>query len=135
MKVELAELIEAARRARANSYSPYSGFAVGAAVETGSGQIFTGTNIENLSFGLTICAERVAVAAAIVQGERDFRVLTLVADSAEPIVPCGACRQVLAEFNPALRIVSVNLSGQTCDESLQDLLPSPTRGILKNARS
>ena len=135
MANNLDNLIDAARRARGCSYSPYSRFAVGAALQVSSGQIFTGTNVENISFGLTLCAERAAVAAAIAAGESDFRLLALLADSAEPVVPCGACRQVLAEFNPSLRIVSVTVSGKQKEESLQDLLPAPKRGILEHAQS
>ncbi len=134
MMSDLSQLVEAAIAARGKSYSPYSGFAVGAAVQASSGRIFTGTNVENISFGLTLCAERAAVAAAVLQGEHDLRVLALVADSAEPPVPCGACRQVLAEFNPQLKIVSLNLSGQQTFDSLSDLLPSPKRGILDNVK-
>lgn len=132
---ELTELIDAARKARLLSYSPYSNFAVGAALQTSSGKIFAGTNIENISFGLTLCAERAALSVAISAGQRDFSVLVLLADSNEPVAPCGACRQVLAEFNPALRIVAVTLSGKRKEESLQDMLPSPKRGILEHAGS
>jgi cytidine deaminase len=135
MTSDFSQLIDAAREARARSYSPYSGFAVGAAVQTTSGKIFVGANVENISFGLALCAERAALVAAIVGGERDFQALALVADSIEPVVPCGACRQVLAEFNPSLRIVSVTLAGRQKEESLQDLLPFPKRGILENAQS
>jgi cytidine deaminase len=129
----LTKLLKSARKVRSRSYSPYSRFAVGAAIQTRSGKIFTGTNVENVSFGMTLCAERVAVGAAIAAGERDFSVLALVADSIEPVVPCGACRQVLAEFNPSLTIVSVTLSGKRKKDSLQNLLPSPKRGILDHA--
>ena len=135
MTSDINELIEAARAVRLYSYSPYSGFAVGAALRSASGKIFTGSNVENISFGLTLCAECAAVAAAISQGERDLRELALVAGSAEPVVPCGACRQVLAEFNPGLRIISVTLAGQQKEDSLQQLLPSPKRGILGHAQS
>jgi cytidine deaminase len=130
---DLTKLLKSARKVRSRSYSPYSSFAVGAAIQTRSGKIFTGTNVENVSFGMTLCAERVAVGAAIAAGERDFSVLALVADSIEPVVPCGACRQVLAEFNPSLTIVSVTLSGKRKKDSLQNLLPSPKRGILDHA--
>jgi cytidine deaminase len=131
MDNSFSELVQAARRVRAHSYSPYSHFAVGAAVQVASGDIFTGTNIENISFGLTICAERAAVAAAIAAGERDLRVLAVVTDSVEPAVPCGACRQVLAEFCPSLHVLSVTLAGTYKEDSLEHLLPAPTRGILE----
>ena len=87
--------------------------------------------MENISFGLTMCAERVAVGAAVAGGTRDFRLLAIVADSKDPIVPCGACRQVLAEFNPSLRIISSTLGGQTAEFRLDELLPKPTQGILQ----
>jgi cytidine deaminase len=133
MTSDFSKLIEAAREVRTRSYSPYSGFAVGAAVQTASGKIFIGTNVENISFGLTVCAEQAALAAAIARGERSFEALALVADSVEPVIPCGACRQVLAEFNPSLLIISVTLTGHQKQEPLQELLPFPKRGILKNA--
>lgn len=135
MANNLDKLVDAARKARLRSYSPYSKFAVGAAIQTGSGRIFTGTNIENVSFGLTLCAERAAIAAAIAAGERNICVLALVTDSSKPVVPCGACRQVLAEFNPSLTIISATLSGNRKRDLLQKLLPSPKRGILEHDRS
>jgi cytidine deaminase len=132
---ELKNLIDAAIKARKRSYSPYSNFAVGTALQTSSGKIFAGTNVENISLALTLCAERAAVAAAVVAGERDFQLLVIVADSIHPVAPCGACRQALAEFNPALRIVSVTMTGKRKEESLRKLLPWPKRGILEYARS
>jgi cytidine deaminase len=132
---DFAKIIDVARAARARSYSPYSGFPVGASIEVGSGKIFAGTNIENISLGLTICAERAAVGAAVTAGERDLQRLALISDSAAPIVPCGACRQVLAEFNPRLQIVSVTLAGKRRIESLHELFPWPKRGILDHAES
>src|SRR5258708_33110759 len=97
-----SELIRKAVTAREKSYSPYSGFAVGAALLTRSGRVFMGCNIENVSLRLTMCAEQGAVAAAIAEGERDFSSIAVVAESKKPIVPCGACRQLLAEFNPVI---------------------------------
>ncbi len=134
MASKISFLIEAASEARQQSYSPYSRFAVGAAVETSSGKVFTGTNVENISFGLTICAERASVAAAVVAGERDLQTLAIVADSAEPVVPCGACRQVLAEFNPRLKIVSQTVAGARRVQYIHKLLPSPKRGIMTNVK-
>lgn len=128
------EVVEAAFRAREMSYSPYSGFAVGAAVKTTKGQIYVGTNVENVSFGLTICAERAALSAAVTAGDPEIQFLAVVADSAEPVIPCGACRQVLAEFNPNLEIVSATCAGHRKTDSLKDLLPSPKRGILSHAQ-
>lgn len=123
-------LLDAARLAREQAYAPYSRFAVGAALRTKSGRIFTGCNVENLSFGLTICAERSAVFSAVAAGERDFTALAVVADSQQPVTPCGACRQVLAEFAPALPVCSANLQGAVFESSIAELLPRPKEGIL-----
>lgn len=126
-------LISSAQAARSRAYAPYSKFPVGAALQTKSGRVYVGANIENRSLGLCICAERVAIAAAVMAGERDFIAIAVAADSNEPIVPCGACRQVLAEFKADLLIVSANLRGEQDTRSLSELLPHPTRGILKYA--
>lgn len=128
-------LIEAARNARTNAYAPYSSFAVGAALQTKSGQVHAGCNIENLSFGLTLCAERAAIASAVLAGDREFVAIAIVADSHEPPMPCGACRQVLAEFNPNLKIISATLSGQAQELELANLLPRPDQGVLEGRRN
>src|SRR3954471_16424493 len=99
-------LITAALEARARARVPYSGFAVGAAVETGGGLIFRGCNIENISLRLTLCAEEVAIGAAVAAGQTEFTAVAVVADSKQPILPCGGCRQLLAEFNPAMEVIS-----------------------------
>jgi cytidine deaminase len=118
------ELIHAALDAQKRAYVPYSNFPVGAALRTASGAIFQGANVENASFGLTICAERVAASAAIVAGEREFVTIAIV--SRGGATPCGACRQFLAEFNPTLRVVMVDSDeqGHGFQSTLDDLLPN-----------
>ena len=133
MDMQFDDLIARAINARSKAYAPYSKFTVGAAIKCKSGAIFGGANIENRSFGLTICAERVAIGTAVAAGERDFVAIAVTADSDEPIVPCGACRQFLAEFNPDLIIVSATVRGDRKMDNLSRLLPDPTRGILKHA--
>jgi cytidine deaminase len=117
------QLIDAARRAREAAYAPYSNFKVGAAVLTAAGEIFSGCNIENASFGATICAERVAIFTAVAGGCRDLTALAVIADTPKPVAPCGLCRQVLAEFSPDCRIIMANLSGQWRMVNLKELLP------------
>jgi homotetrameric cytidine deaminase len=122
-----AELIDAARAARARAYCPYSGFAVGAALRTAEGRIVTGANVENASFSLTICAERAAVARALAEGQTGFVTLAVATGAAEPALPCGACRQVLAEFAPDLRVLVVGEGPAVVEASLADLLPGRFR--------
>jgi cytidine deaminase len=117
--------------ARLKAYAPYSEFRVGAALLTEDGRVFTGGNVENISFGLTMCAERVAIGNAVQSGATKLSLLAITSDSAEPIVPCGACRQVLAEFSPDLPIVSSTLAGLTQRFTLNNLLPLSRQGILK----
>lgn len=114
-------LIAAARQARQNAYAPYSGFGVGAALRTRSGRTFIGCNVENASYGLTLCAERVAVAKAVSEGERDFVAIAIV--SQVGAMPCGACRQVLAEFNAELRVIVADVEGNSRQFRLSGLLP------------
>lgn len=121
-------LVEAAWKVRQNAYAPYSNFQVGAAVVATDGRIFVGCNVENLSYGLTTCAERVAIGAAVAAGAREFHGLAVVADTALPISPCGACRQVLAEFQVP-RVMLANWS-ERLEFSLEELLPRATAGIL-----
>lgn len=116
------KLLAAALAARENAYAPYSKFKVGAAVETADGHIFTGCNVENASYGLTCCAERNAVFAAIGSGARSFKALCVVADTEEPVAPCGACRQVLAEF-PFEKIILANCKELTKVMTVAELLP------------
>lgn len=116
-------LLEEAMAAREKSYSPYSHFAVGAAVRSAdSGKLYQGTNIENASYGLTVCAERNGIFAAVGAGERHFDAICVVADLAEPVSPCGACRQVMAEFK-IKRILLANLQGDIAEYTLEELLP------------
>ena len=129
-------LMRSAVEVKRHAYAPYSHFAVGAALLTKSGKIFTGCNVENLSFRLTVCAEEAAVAAAIAGGERDFTAIAVVADSNEPAMPCGACRQVLAEFNPNIEVMTATADGRQKETLLlSDLLPRPKQGILESLRS
>ena len=128
--MEDSRLIELASAARKHAHAPYSRFPVGAALLCADGTVFAGCNVENLSFGLTMCAERVALGAAVAAGHGDFEKIAVVADTDEAISPCGACRQVLAEFRPGLEIVSANLHGLVRIFSLADLLPRPSTGIL-----
>ena len=116
------ELLEAARRAMENAYAPYSGIRVGAAVRTASGAVFTGCNVENASYGLTLCAERAAVAAAVTAGHRDMVVIAVASDTEKVSSPCGACRQTLHEFNPDMLVIHAGPAG-THRYRLRELLP------------
>lgn len=122
------ELIAAAWAARENAYAAYSNFQVGAALLTTNGRVFLGCNVENISYGLTNCAERVAIGAAVAAGFRSFNKVAVVADTSVPISPCGACRQVLAEFG----VQTVILANRTerAEFSLDELLPRASTGIL-----
>jgi cytidine deaminase len=119
---EHEELISAARDARSRAYAPYSEFSVGAALDVGDGHVFFGSNIENASYGLTICAERAAVAAAISGGFRDFEAIAIAGPDDALASPCGACRQVLAEFNPQMTVVFTTPDGPVA-QTLAELLP------------
>jgi cytidine deaminase len=132
MDTNIGSLIQTARNARTRAYAPYSKFLVGAALLTRSGKVFTGCNVENISFGLTMCAERVCVGNAIGAGERELEAIAIVAASREPILPCGACRQVLAEFNPNLAIYSATSGDEVSEFHLEDLLPQSRQGILES---
>ena len=129
--MEIASLIQSAWDARENAYAPYSKFAVGAALLTADGRVFTGCNVENLSYGLTICAERVAIGSAVAAGVKNLTMLAVVADTDVPVSPCGACRQVMAEFGFE-RVFLANRM-QTIEFELSDLLPRAAAGILNRA--
>ena len=120
----LRRLEKAARAAAKKSYSPYSDFAVGAAVLAGSGKIYAGCNVENASYGLCNCAERTAIFSAAAAGERTLRCVVVFTPTPEPTMPCGACRQVINEFGPHAEIVSVCASNQRITTTLDALLPA-----------
>jgi len=136
MKLDTAKatsLKEAAMRALVNAYAPYSNFRVGAALKTTGGDIVIGCNMENSAYGLAICAETLAVASAVSQGLKDFEEIAIATDDAEPTPPCGACRQVLNEFAPNIRISSYTRGGKEAAWTLDELLPhafvlNPSRG-------
>ena len=119
------KLVAAARAVRERAVADFSGFKVGAALETSDGQIITGCNIENASYGLTVCAERVAIFKAISEGHRAFTRIVVVADTASPTPPCGACRQILWEFGGDLEVILANLTAVTATLRMTDLLPLP----------
>ena len=118
-------LIGAARRAREHAMAEFSKFKVGAALETADGIIITGCNIENATYGLTLCAERVAMFKALSEGHRSFKRVVVVADTADPTPPCGACRQILWEFGGDLEVLLANLTEPKGQFRLRDLLPLP----------
>jgi cytidine deaminase len=117
------ELIEAATKVRELAYAPYSNFRVGAAVRTKSGKIFTGCNVESASYGLTVCAERVAIWKAVSEGEKEFEQIAVVADTQELTPPCGVCRQILWEFCGNFPVTFANLKGNVETVRMKDLLP------------
>lgn len=118
-------LLTAALDAREHAWAPFSNFRVGAAIEDDAGRIFTGCNVENATYGLTICAERVAVFKAISEGARRFRRVAVAADTETLTPPCGACRQILWEFCGDVELILVNLQGKTETFQLRDLFPRP----------
>lgn len=119
-----AKLIEEAMKVREKAYVPYSKYKVGAALLGGSGRIYTGCNVENASYGATICAERTAAVKAVSEGETFFKALAVVADSDIPSSPCGICRQFLAEFGTDLALILVNLKGDRIESTLAEYLPA-----------
>jgi cytidine deaminase len=125
-EMDRERLLQAAEQIRNRAYAPYSGFRVGAAILAEDGNaVFAGCNIENSSYGLTICAERVALFKAVSEGSVNLNAIALVTDTDEPAMPCGACRQVLAEFNPDMIVVSGTIQGGSVSRRLSELLPEP----------
>lgn len=118
-------LIEAAKQARENAHAPYSNFRVGAALRSTSGRIFGGCNVENATFGLTICAERVAIFKAVSEGERGFSAIAVVTDTEVLTPPCGACRQLIWEFCGDIPVSMANLKGKMEVIQMRDLFPRP----------
>lgn len=124
----MRNLIEEAQKARKHAYVPYSHFPVGAALLLEDGNIVTGCNIENASFGLTNCAERTAIFKALSEGKNQFRGLAVIADTEEPVSPCGACRQVLVEHcEPTMKVWLSNLQGDINETTVEELLPRAFR--------
>ena len=130
-----ASLREAALRALDNAYAPYSSFRVGAALRTRGGEVVIGCNMENSAYGLSICAETLAMASAVSQGLTDFEEIAIATEDSEPTPPCGACRQVLNEFAPIIKVSSYTRDGKEAVWTLEELLPhafalNPSRGRL-----
>jgi len=119
------KLIDAARAAREKAYAPYSNFRVGAALRTKSGKIYSGCNIENASYGLTLCAERTAIFKAMSEGEREFDAIAVVCDTEKLTPPCGSCRQIIWEFCGDVPVILANLKGKVERETAAKLLPRP----------
>ncbi len=123
MKKEYEELIQAAKDALKNAYAPYSKFKVGAAVLTKKGNIYRGCNVENSSYGLTVCAERNAIANAVAHGEREFVAIAIATDAETLRTPCGACRQTIIEFGKSIQVIICNLKGKKNVRLIKELLP------------
>ena len=117
------KMAQIADGAMGNAYAPYSKFKVGAALLTQCGEIIPGCNVENASYGLTLCAERSAVASAVSQGIQEFTALVIITHTSPPSSPCGVCRQVLHEFAPDLAVRLINPNGEICDTTIEELLP------------
>ena len=130
------DMVQAAAAARRHAVATYSGFKVGAAIESAGGRVFTGCNIENVSLGLTVCAERVALWKALSEGEREFRSLTVVTDAETPAPPCGACRQLLWEYCGNISVLLHSMKGASRTVRLSELLPQPfDRSYFSTGRS
>lgn len=121
----MANLVEEATQARLNAVAPFSKFQVGAALETADGKIYRGCNVENCTYGLTVCAERVALLSALAAGERKFTAIAVVTQSEEPSTPCGPCRQLMWEYCGDIDVTLANLAGQRVEYKLAQLFPHP----------
>ncbi len=128
MNLDRDALIQAAKDVRERAYAPYSCFAVGAALLTSSGEVFQGCNVENATYGLTMCAERSAIACAVAAGHRDIVAIAIVTATEGPASPCGMCRQTLVEFNPDMVVILTNLRGDTVETTASALLPGAFTG-------
>ena len=124
---EIDDLLRVAHAAAQLAHSPYSNVRVGAALLSADGEVFTGCNVENASYGLTLCAERVAVTKAVSSGVTDFRVIAIATSLKDPLMPCGACRQVLYEFAPDLHLITQGMEGPRAEAGLGELLPKAFR--------
>ncbi len=124
-KEDFDRLFAAAVTARENACASYSKFKVGAAVLTNNGHIYSGCNVESSSYGLTVCAERNALAGALCAGEREFKAILITADTPGPISPCGACRQVLFDYAPGIEVIMTNVKGSSATEDISGLLKYP----------
>lgn len=122
--MKTADLVKAAADVQKNAHAPYSGFKVGAALLAKNGEVFTGCNVENASYGDAICAEKVAVIKAISEGVGDFSKMVVFSDAEEPASPCGSCRQILFEFNPDLLVIMANSKSKIVEMKISDLLPN-----------
>jgi cytidine deaminase len=123
VKEEFEKLVKEAEKVRKKAYTPYSKFKVGAAVLSADGKIFTGCNIENASFGMSVCAERVAIFKAISEGSTEFEAIAVIGDTDKPCSPCGACRQVISEFSENILLIMANLKGDVKIKKIRELLP------------
>ena len=123
MNKELEKLVKSAKDVREKAYAPFSNFKVGAAVWTKGGKIYTGCNVESASYGLTVCAERVAIWKAVSEGETEFKSIAVVADTEELTPPCGVCRQIIWEFCGDVPVIFANLKGKTETLQMSELLP------------
>ena len=135
MKKIVRDLVEKAKEVMINAYVPYSKFKVGAVVMTDDGSLFNGCNAENVSLGLSMCAERIAIYKAISAGYRNFQMLAVVCDTREPCTPCGACRQVMIEFSPEMDVIMANLHQKIMIKKAKDLLPDAFYGHLRGTHS